>query len=82
MLRRNFFLLGRDRGSNPRQGELYHSKSSAPSRIVPQGRGLKRILTGVEQLTEIADTSNSIVCLDEIHLEFFFVLQSFCYYIS
>ena len=39
VLRRNFFLLGRDRGSNPRQGELYHSKSSAPSRIAPQGRG-------------------------------------------
>ena len=31
--------IGRDRGSNPRQGELYHSKSSVPSRIAPQGRG-------------------------------------------
>ena len=41
MLGRNFFLLGRDRGSNPQQGEMYHSKSSAPSRITPQGRGLE-----------------------------------------
>ena len=39
MLRRNFFHVGCDLESNPWQGKLQHSKSSALFPIAPQGQG-------------------------------------------